>query len=313
MAPRNLERETPGWEFDGHGETATAWERKLQRIRVETPDRARKTVFYTALYHSLLRRRRSTTRTPATAARTATSSAAAFQNHTVFSLWIRSGPCTADDADSGRARGRPRAVDDGHVPRADGCLSGHSGPTKPTHDRLPRRALIVDAIFKGLTTVNRGEALEAMKASALQDARGLTWLKPPRLGATSPRPETSRLEDPRVRLRRLGIAHWPRSWSVRTTAGSSRRARGSTGTSSMRRPGSCARAWPTARGRRRSRPVIRSRTARLHRRQRVAVHVVRDAHVRGLMTLMEAPGVRAQAGRVVRPAANHRGEAVRPT
>jgi predicted alpha-1,2-mannosidase len=39
--------------------------------------------------------------------------------------------------------------------------------------------VIADAIFKGLTAVNRGEALEAMKASAMQDARGLTWLKPP--------------------------------------------------------------------------------------------------------------------------------------
>jgi predicted alpha-1,2-mannosidase len=39
--------------------------------------------------------------------------------------------------------------------------------------------VIVDAIFKGLTTVNRGEALDAMKASALGDDRGLRWLKPP--------------------------------------------------------------------------------------------------------------------------------------
>jgi predicted alpha-1,2-mannosidase len=39
--------------------------------------------------------------------------------------------------------------------------------------------VMADAIFKNLTTVNRGEAFEAMKASALQDARGLQWLKPP--------------------------------------------------------------------------------------------------------------------------------------
>jgi predicted alpha-1,2-mannosidase len=39
--------------------------------------------------------------------------------------------------------------------------------------------VITDAIFKGLTTVSRGEALDAMKASALQDGRGLQWLKPP--------------------------------------------------------------------------------------------------------------------------------------
>ena len=87
-ARRNLERETPGWEFDGHRkDAATAWERKLQRVRIETPDKARKTVFYTALYHALL---------APTAFNDADSSyrgsngevqpPAAFQNHTAFPL-----------------------------------------------------------------------------------------------------------------------------------------------------------------------------------------------------------------------------------
>jgi predicted alpha-1,2-mannosidase len=49
----------------------------------------------------------------------------------------------------------------------DAAAGGHAVP------------VIADAIFKGLTTVNRGEALDAMKASALKDDGGLKWLKPP--------------------------------------------------------------------------------------------------------------------------------------
>ena len=182
-ARRNLERETPGWEFDGHRrDAATAWERKLQRVRVETPDRARKTVFYTALYHSLLA---PTTFNDADASYRGSNGdvqpPAAFQNHTVFSLW-----------DTFRAVHplmtliQAERVDDLVQSMMAMYREGGRLPVWPlwaneTDTMIGCHALpvIVDAIFKGLTTVNRGEALEAMKASALQDARGLTWLKPP--------------------------------------------------------------------------------------------------------------------------------------
>ena len=182
-ARRNLERETPGWEFDGHRrDAATAWERKLQRLRIETPDKARKTVFYTALYHTLL--------APA-AFNDADASyrgsngevqpPAAFQNHTAFPLW-----------DTFRALHplmtliQAERVDDFvqslmAVYRESGRLPvwplwGNDIDATIGYHAVP---VITDAIAKGLTTVNRGEALEAMKASALQDGRGLSWLKPP--------------------------------------------------------------------------------------------------------------------------------------
>ena len=182
-ARRNLERETPGWEFDGHRkDAATAWERKLQRVRIETPDKARKTVFYTALYHTLL---------APTAFNDADSSyrgsngevqpPAAFQNHTAFPL-----------RDTFRALHplmtlvQAERVDDlvqslMAVYRESGRLPvwplwGNDTDTVIGCHAIP---VIADAIVKGLTTVNRGDALDAMKASALQDGRGLQWLKPP--------------------------------------------------------------------------------------------------------------------------------------
>jgi predicted alpha-1,2-mannosidase len=182
-ARRSLERETPGWEFDGYRRDAvTAWERKLQRLRIETPDRARKTVFYTALYHSML--------APTTYADGDGSyrgsnfdvqPAAPFQNHTVFPLWATFRALhplmtllqaeRVDDLvqslmavyrESGRLPVSPLWSNE-----TDAAIGYHAVP------------VIADAIFKGLTSVNRGEAFDAMKASALGDDRGLRWLKPP--------------------------------------------------------------------------------------------------------------------------------------
>jgi len=182
-ARRNLEREAPGWEFDAYRrDAAAAWDRKLQRIRIDTPDKARKTVFYTSLYHAMLaptvfcdvdnsyRGSDGKVQPPA-----------AFQTHTVFSLW-----------DTFRALHplltiiQAERVDDlvqsmMAIYRESGRLPvwplwGNETDTMIGYHAVP---VITDAIFKGLTTVNRGEALDAMKASALQDARGLAWLKPP--------------------------------------------------------------------------------------------------------------------------------------
>ncbi|MFO7692012.1 MAG: GH92 family glycosyl hydrolase [Vicinamibacterales bacterium] len=182
-ARRNLERETPGWEFDGHRkDAATAWERKLQRVRIETPDRARKTVFYTALYHTLLA---PTAYNDVDASYRGSNGQAqppaAFQNHTVYALW-----------DTFRALHplmtliQAERVDDlvqsmMAVYRESGRLPVWPLWGNETGMRIGYHAVpvMVDAIFKGLTTVNRGEALDAMKASALQDGRGLMWLKPP--------------------------------------------------------------------------------------------------------------------------------------
>lgn len=55
QARANMGADAPGWDFDGHrARTEDAWEKLLSRIRIEgTPERF-KTIFYTAMYHSML-------------------------------------------------------------------------------------------------------------------------------------------------------------------------------------------------------------------------------------------------------------------
>ncbi len=182
-AHKNLERELPGWEFDEIRKDATeAWERKLQRARVQTPDADRKKIFYTALYHSML--------APTLfcdvdgtyrGADGQVHQTYGFLHHTVFSLW-----------DTFRALHplltliQPDKVDD--LVQSMMAFSRESGllPVWPlwgneTNTMIGYHAVpvIVDAISKGLTTVNRSEALEAMKKSATQQGRGLKYLTSP--------------------------------------------------------------------------------------------------------------------------------------
>ena len=51
----NLDNSIPDWDFEAVRTAASeAWERELSRIRISTPDPDRKTVFYTALYHTMI-------------------------------------------------------------------------------------------------------------------------------------------------------------------------------------------------------------------------------------------------------------------
>ncbi len=179
-ARKNLDREVSGWDFDAiRGDAEEAWERKLARVRVETPDASRKTIFYTALYHALLAPtlfcdvdgayRGADGQVHATGS---------FLNHTVFSLW-----------DTFRALHplltivQPDKVDDLMQSmmacyREGGLLPVWSLWGNETNTMIGYHAVpvLVDACAKGLTTVNRGEVLEAAKASALQDGHGLRFL-----------------------------------------------------------------------------------------------------------------------------------------
>jgi predicted alpha-1,2-mannosidase len=54
-AGRNMKVEIPGWDFDEIRKAAeTRWRQELGKIEVETKVKDRKTVFYSALYHSML-------------------------------------------------------------------------------------------------------------------------------------------------------------------------------------------------------------------------------------------------------------------
>lgn len=178
-ALRNLEAEAPGWDFDAFRRDADdAWERKLQRVKIEARDERRRTVFYTALYHAMVSPTLWCDADRAYAGADGRAQSAAFQYHTDFPL-----------ADTHRALHplltiiQPERVDylvlslmafyreHGHLPVWPlwGVDAGVPGP----YHAAP---VIVDAILKGLTTVDRGEALDALKFAATREAAGLRWL-----------------------------------------------------------------------------------------------------------------------------------------
>ncbi len=51
---KNIKIELPGWDFEKTSlQTKEAWNKKLGKIEIKTPDQSTKEVFYTALYHSM--------------------------------------------------------------------------------------------------------------------------------------------------------------------------------------------------------------------------------------------------------------------
>ncbi|HET8553704.1 MAG TPA: GH92 family glycosyl hydrolase, partial [Rhodanobacteraceae bacterium] len=54
-AMRNLDKEIPDWDFERVQNAATStWNRELERIRIRTPSRTTRRIFYTGLYHTML-------------------------------------------------------------------------------------------------------------------------------------------------------------------------------------------------------------------------------------------------------------------
>ncbi len=54
-AEKNLAAEIPAWDFERvRHEAESCWRQELSKIRIETPDAIRKTIFYSSLYHTML-------------------------------------------------------------------------------------------------------------------------------------------------------------------------------------------------------------------------------------------------------------------
>jgi len=175
-AKLNLETEAPGWDFDKVAKMADAeWNKELSRVKVTTDDADAKTIFYTAMFHTMIH--------PSTfcdvnndyrGADDQVYRAADFTNYTTYSLW-----------DTYRALmplftiTQPDKMDDmvntmvhifneqGKIPvwhlwgwETD-CMVGNPGVIS-----------VGDAIVKGYKGFDTDAAYAAMKASVMLDERG---------------------------------------------------------------------------------------------------------------------------------------------
>jgi predicted alpha-1,2-mannosidase len=177
----NLEAELPGWDFEATARQASAaWERELGKIKIKTGDETVKRVFYTALYHTMI--------APSLfcdangdyrGADGQVHTGEGFVNYTTFSLWdtYRAAHPLATIIHPGRVDDWINAMlaiykQQGKLPvwhlvgcETD-CMVGN-----------PAIPVVADAIMKGYAGFDRKLAIEAARASAMLDERGMGLLK----------------------------------------------------------------------------------------------------------------------------------------
>jgi len=176
-ARRNLDAEIHDWDFDAvHEKARRTWREALARIDIAGADRARRTVFYTALYHTLLQPNLYTDADGRYRGRDGqVHHTDGWTQYTVFSLWdtfraahplytILEPARTADFVRTFLAQAR----EGGLLPvwelagNETNCMIGYHAVS-----------VIADAWAKGIRDFDATRALDAMIASAMQDGRGL--------------------------------------------------------------------------------------------------------------------------------------------
>jgi len=175
-AKANMEAELPGWDFDETADLADAkWNEALSRIRVKTSDEVSRTIFYTALYHTMIHPALFSDADGTWRGADGKSHAAeGFENYTIFSLWdtYRAQmplmniihPDKADDM----VNTMLRIYDlQGKLPvwhlwgNETDCMVGNPGVIA-----------VADAIVKGYKGFDVEHAYDAMRASVMLDERG---------------------------------------------------------------------------------------------------------------------------------------------
>lgn len=177
----NIEAELPGWDFDAVAKAANQkWEKELEKVEVTSHDTDRLTTFYTALYHTMIA---PSIFNDANGDYFGTDKKvykqAPFTNLTTFSLW-----------DTYRAAHplftllQPTRVNDmvntmlmiykqqGKLPVWH--LMGNETNTMPGYSGVQ---VVVDAYLKGFHGFDTALAWEAVKTTAMQDERGLHYVK----------------------------------------------------------------------------------------------------------------------------------------
>ncbi|WP_430811895.1 MULTISPECIES: GH92 family glycosyl hydrolase [unclassified Carboxylicivirga] len=177
-ARMSIEKEIPGWDFDAQRQlAANVWEDELQKIKVTSPEEDVKTIFYTALYHSMI--------APFTHSdhngeykglNGKVNKAEGFDRYTVFSLWdtFRASHPLFTIVQQDKVRDFVESFM--AIYRESGLLPVWELVGNETNCMIGYHAIpvIADAWQKGLISDMDGDALlEAMVTSANSDLAGL--------------------------------------------------------------------------------------------------------------------------------------------
>jgi predicted alpha-1,2-mannosidase len=176
-ARRNLKQEIPAWDFESiRNQAKQTWEKALSKIEVEGGTDVQKTVFYTALYHTMVQ---PNTFTDVDGNYRGMDKkihrADGFTMYTVFSLWdtYRAFHPLMTIIDQARTLDYIKSFltqydQGGLLPVWE--LHGYETNCMIGYHSVP---VIVDAYLKGITGFDTEKALEAMKKSATRENTGL--------------------------------------------------------------------------------------------------------------------------------------------
>lgn len=177
----NIKAEIPNWNFNAVVAAAdAAWNKELSRIRIQSGDASRMKIFYTAMYHNMIAPSifndhngdyLGTDKKPHRAAR--------FTNLTTFSLWdtyraahplftIYQADKVADMVNSLLAIYQQQ----GKLPVWH--LMGSETNTMPGYSAVQ---VVADAYLKGFGGFDTALAWRSVKATAMQDERGVYYVK----------------------------------------------------------------------------------------------------------------------------------------
>ena len=175
----NLATEMPGWDFDAVATAASKeWDKELGRVRIETANAIDRTIFYTAMYHSMIAPSVFSDVNGEYRGSDYKVHRGNFTNYTTFSLWDTYRAAMplmslihADKATDIAATFIHIYNEQGKLPvwhlmgNETDCMVGNPGV-----------AVLADYVLKGLVKDREG-AYQALKASAMKDDRGLNLLK----------------------------------------------------------------------------------------------------------------------------------------
>ena len=180
-AEKNIKAEIPGWDFDAAVQNAQAsWNTELGKIKFVSKDSSRTKIFYTALYHTMIapsafndvnKDYRGTDDKIYTNA--------SFTNLTTFSLWdtYRATHPLYTITQSERVNDMVSSMlaiyqQQGKLPIWH--LAGNETNTMPGYSAVQ---VVADAYLKGFRDFDTALAWEAVKTTAMQDERGLKFVK----------------------------------------------------------------------------------------------------------------------------------------
>lgn len=176
-ALENLDGSLPGWDFEAAKNAASdAWEKELSKIRIEPQDAAQKTIFYTALYHTMVAPALfSDSNGEFKGVKGTVQKAESYKRYTVFSLWdtYRALHPLLTFTQPARVNDMIKSMLDHYM--QTGLLPVWELEGNETFCMVGNHAIpvIAEAILKGIGDFDTNLAFEAMKASSLYDRDGM--------------------------------------------------------------------------------------------------------------------------------------------